>query len=130
MHVDAHELKPGRLLVVMPTWLGDCVMAMPTLRALRELYPDAHITALVGKNVKPIIDPNPWVNRILTARVRRGGKTEQKEGGPFRLAAKLANGKFDLAVILPNSFRRRSDHSFGENPAAAWIRPGTAGGCC
>lgn len=94
-----------KLLIVMPTWLGDCVMAMPTLRALRELYPDAHITALSGANVKPIIDPNPWVSRIITARVRKRGKTKSHNAGPVRLAAKLAAGRFDTAVILPNSFR-------------------------
>lgn len=105
MHVDSRTENTRRLLVVMPTWLGDCVMAMPTLRALRDLYPEAHITALSGANVKPIIEPNPWVNRTLTARVRRHGKTMPKNGTPIRLAAKLAAGKFDTAVILPNSFR-------------------------
>lgn len=105
MHAEPHIKDARRLLVVMPTWLGDCVMAMPTLRALRNLYPGAYITALVGSNVKPITDPNPWVNRTLTARVRRGGKTAPNRGGPIRLAARLATGGFDTAVILPNSFR-------------------------
>lgn len=105
MHAEPNIKHTQRLLVVMPTWLGDCVMAMPTLRALRNLYPQAHITALAGANVKPIIDPNPWVNRIVTARVRTHGKTAAKPGGPIRLAARLAAGKFDTAVILPNSFR-------------------------
>lgn len=105
MHADPNIKDVKRLLIVMPTWLGDCVMAMPTLRALRNLYPQAHITALVGVNVKPIIDPNPWVNRIVTARVRTHGKTAAKPGGPIRLASRLAAGKFDSAVILPNSFR-------------------------
>ena len=106
-----------RLLIVMPTWLGDCVMAMPTLRALRGLYPDAHITALVGAAVRPIIDPNPWINRTVTVRGQRkgksggksggktGGKTVARRAGPIRLAARLASGHFDTAVILPNSFR-------------------------
>ncbi len=105
MHVESRTENARRLLVVMPTWLGDCVMAMPTLRALRDLYPQAHITVLAGANVKPIIDPNPWVSRTLTARVRRHGRTTSSSGGPIRLAARLAAGKFDTAVILPNSFR-------------------------
>jgi lipopolysaccharide heptosyltransferase II len=105
MNTESRTQEVRRLLVVMPTWLGDCVMAMPTLRVLRGLYPEAHIAALVGANVKPIVDPNPWVNRTLTARVRRRGKTTSQSGGPIRLAARLAAGKFDTAVILPNSFR-------------------------
>ncbi len=94
-----------RLLVVMPTWLGDCVMAMPTLRALRGLYPDAQITALVGSAVRPIMDANPWINRTVTVRGKRKGRADGRRGGPIRLAARLAAGKFDTAVILPNSFR-------------------------
>jgi heptosyltransferase-2 len=98
--IDTH-----RLLVVMPTWLGDCVMAMPTLRALRLLYPQAHITALVGAAVRPIMDANPWIDRTVTLRGKSRGKPGPRSAGPIRLAARLAAGKFDTAVILPNSFR-------------------------
>lgn len=105
MSTGSPVIESSRLLVVMPTWLGDCVMAMPTLRALRELYPEAHITALSGAMVRPIIDANPWTNRTITVRRKRKGKSDARRGGPIRLAARLAAGKFDLAVILPNSFR-------------------------
>ncbi len=102
-------IQADRLLVVMPTWLGDCVMAMPTLRALRELYPKAHITALAGTSVRPIIDPNPWLNRVVTGRSRRRSRADHRPDdrstGPIRLAARLTAGRFDLAVLLPNSFR-------------------------
>ncbi len=98
-------IEASRLLVVMPTWLGDCVMAMPTLRALRGLYPQAHITALVGAAVRPIIDANPWIDRTVTLRGKRKGKPIARRAGPIRLAARLGAGKFDLAVLLPNSFR-------------------------
>jgi lipopolysaccharide heptosyltransferase II len=105
MTEDVPVFDAQRLLVVMPTWLGDCVMAMPTLSALRALYPDAHITALVGATVRPIIDPNPWINRTVTVRGKRRGKPHARRVGPIRLAARLAAGHFDTAVILPNSFR-------------------------
>src|SRR5213079_747416 len=36
----------------------------------------------------------------------RTGKTRAKAGkGPFDLAARLRAGKFDLAILLPNSFK-------------------------
>lgn len=83
-----------RLLIVLPTWLGDCVMAMPTVRALRELYPAAHLTVLVGRGLKPIVTPTPWADRVLSA-----------FGSPMALARRLRRGRFDAAVLLPNSFR-------------------------
>ena len=104
--MKAVHLTPcRRLLVVMPSWLGDTVMATPTLRALRKLYVDAHITALIRKNMKPILDGCPWVNRIVTVRPRRKGIQEGRRTGPVALARRLSAGQFDTAVLLPNSFR-------------------------
>lgn len=88
----------------MPTWLGDCVMATPTLRALRGLYPEAHISALMKDAVRPILADCPWVDRILTARSRRRGWPDRRRG-PIGMARRLAAGRFDTAVLLPNSFR-------------------------
>ena len=53
------QIHVDRLLVVMPSWLGDTVMATPALRALRSLYPDAHITALIRVAIRPIMEGCP-----------------------------------------------------------------------
>ena len=94
-----------RLLVVMPSWVGDTVMATPLLRALRSLYPSAQITCLTRNVVRPILDACPWVDRIVTVRPRRKGSRQSRRKGVFGLARRLAMGKFDTAVLLPNSFR-------------------------
>jgi len=96
---------PQRLLIVMPTWLGDCVMATPTLRALRAVYPDAHVAALIKANVRPILDGCPWIDRVLTIRPRRQGQRDRRRRGTLRLSRRLAAGRFDAAILLPNSFR-------------------------
>src|SRR5947207_2131972 len=94
---------PQRILVVQPNWVGDAVMATPTLRAMRESFPAAHISYLLRRYVKPIYEGLPWADRLITYRT---GKTNAKAGkGPFDLAARLRSGKFDLAVLLPNSFK-------------------------
>ncbi len=99
---------PQRVLVVVPTWVGDVVMATPTLRAIRSLYPQAQITALVRDAVRPVLEPCPWVDRYATIRRRRPRKVAPHDGrrtGLVTLARRLATRKFDLAVLLPNSFR-------------------------
>jgi len=101
----AHLTPSRRLLVVMPSWLGDTVMATPTLRALRGLYRDAHITALIRGSVKPILDGCPWIDRMVTVRPRRKGMPDGRRKGPVALAGRLSAGQFDTAVLLPNSFR-------------------------
>lgn len=94
---------PHKILVVQPNWVGDAVMATPMLRALRELYPDAHISYLLRRYVKPIYTGMPWADRLITYRT---GKSAGKAGrGLIDLAARLRAGKFDTAILLPNSFR-------------------------
>lgn len=95
--------QPNKLLIVQPSWVGDAVMATPTLRAIRQLYPQAHIAYLMRRYVKPLYGGMPWADQIITYRT---GKTRSKTGkGLFDLAARLRAARFDLAVLLPNSFK-------------------------
>jgi len=95
---------PRKILVVQPSWVGDAVMATPTLRAIRELYPDAHVSYLMRRYVKPVYAGMPWADQLITYRT---GKTKAKAGKGqfFDLAGRLRAAKFDLAVLLPNSFK-------------------------
>jgi heptosyltransferase-2 len=96
-------VDPQRILVVQPSWVGDAVLASPTLRALRQLYPEAHIACLLRRYVKPIFMGMPWWDRLITYRT---GKTKAKaHKGLFDLAGRVRAGNFDLAVLLPNSFK-------------------------
>jgi heptosyltransferase-2 len=95
---------PARILIVQPSWVGDAVMATPTLRALRQRYPDAEISYLMKRYVKPLYAGMPWADRLITYRT---GKTQAKAGKGkfFDLAARLRAAQFDMAVLLPNSFK-------------------------
>src|SRR5215213_7107751 len=94
---------PRKILVVQPSWVGDAVMATPPLRAIRELYPAAHISYLLRRYVKPIYNGMPWADQLITYRT---GKTKAKAGKRFfDLAARLRPSKFDMAILLPNSFK-------------------------
>ena len=97
--------KSERLLVIMPTWVGDCVMAIPTLRALRELYPEAYIAVLIKEGALPIVEDCPYVNQIIPIRKRPASHDEPKGSGTVKLARYLSKQEFDTAILLPNSFR-------------------------
>jgi heptosyltransferase-2 len=93
---------PGKILVFQPSWVGDAVMATPTLRSLRSRYPDAHIAYLMKRYVKPVYSGMPWADQLITFRT---GKTRKKAGkNLFDLAARLRAARFEMAVLLPNSF--------------------------
>lgn len=90
------EVDPGRVLIVMPTWLGDCVMATPTLAKLRKRFASSHLTALVRSGVAPVLNPCPLLDeQLLYTRGERMGA----------MARRLRRERFDLAVVLPGSFR-------------------------
>src|SRR5882672_6750257 len=96
--------EPAKILVVQPSWVGDAVMATPTLRAIREFYPGAHISYLMRRYVKGVYTGMPWADQLITYRT---GKTKAKAGKGqfFDLAARLRAARFDMAVLLPNSFK-------------------------
>jgi heptosyltransferase-2 len=84
----------GVVLVRLPNWLGDTVMALPALHGLRTARPGVCVVAvgrwaslLAGQGVADALVPYP-----LTAAGRR------------RLAASLRGMRADIAVLLPNSF--------------------------
>ena len=85
----------GAVLVVrLPNWLGDTVMALPALAALRAARPDALVTAV-----------GPWAPLLTGQAVAdvllgypRDGRKRRKLGAVVRAM------RPDAAVLLPNSF--------------------------
>lgn len=98
-----HEtLTHDRILVMVPSWVGDVVMATPAIRALRHRWPQARITALARQTGADVLDHSPHLDRIIAADSRGVGP----ESSGFREVIRLlGREKFDLAVVLPNSFR-------------------------
>lgn len=85
---------PETLIVRLPNWLGDTVMAVPVLRALRAGFADARIvlagpwaSLLAGQGLGDILMtyPRSWTGRLRAADAARERRA-------------------DIALLLPNSF--------------------------
>ncbi len=74
-------------------WIGDAVMSLPAIRAIREIFPHAHI-AVVAK---------PWVADVY-ARERAIDRVISYEGTRREIAGRLARERFDAAILLQNAF--------------------------
>jgi|CXWL01.1.fsa_nt_gi heptosyltransferase-2 len=97
------KTDPHSILVVLPTWVGDFVMATPALRAIRERFSGAQITLLLEENLQDLARGGPWMNDCV-AWPRRGKRTIFSR--EYRaLLRKLHRVRFDCAVLLSNSFR-------------------------
>ena len=81
---DQHQ-PAERLLIVLPTWFGDILMATPTLRALKRLWPDTHLAVLVRENLAELVEGLPAVDEVVPM-MKKG-----KGASAFRLAAALVS---------------------------------------
>ena len=95
------RLNPAKVLVFIPTWGGDAVMATPALEALRSRFPQAEITAVA----------RPYVAEVLAGHHATDGLVALDSLGARSLRALVRDAlamrgeRFDLAVLLTNSFR-------------------------
>ena len=92
---------PRRILVKEVNWLGDLVMSLPALRAIRRAWPDAHLAVLVKRELASFFDGAAWLNEVIPYTVGRGlsGFMDRR-----RIVGEIRSRKFDLGVLFPNSF--------------------------
>jgi heptosyltransferase-2 len=89
---------PGQdILVCTPGWLGDSIMAMPAVQALKVQIPHVRITALTPENLVPLWRMNPDVDAVIPMR-----KTLR---GLRKAASTVKAGCFDEAFVLSHSVR-------------------------
>ncbi|HEX8373543.1 MAG TPA: lipopolysaccharide heptosyltransferase II [Chthoniobacterales bacterium] len=91
----AADLQPFRLLVRSSNWLGDAIMTVPAVRAMKHGRPDLHLTILCREKLVDLWKLIPEVDQVIG--IRAGQSV-------FSVARKL-RGKFETGVILPNSMR-------------------------
>jgi heptosyltransferase II len=98
--VRSPEFKNIKRVVVRGTnWVGDAVMTVPALRELRRLLPDAHITLATRPFARGIFSDAEFLDDLLL-----------HDRGPGILrdvltqVAEWRRRRFDLAILLPNSF--------------------------
>ena len=80
-------------LVVAPNWIGDAVMSLPTLRALRRRFPKDSLAVLARRGPAAIYRAEGSADRVLPRASFLG------DVGSVRA------GRFDEAWLLPNSLR-------------------------
>lgn len=89
-----------RILVRAPNWLGDAVMCLPAVRALRERLPDARITVLARPWVAALFRREPCADEVV-------GYPDGSGLAAWRARLRLARalrGNHDWALVLPGSF--------------------------
>lgn len=79
---------PRRLLVVRSDRIGDFVLTLPLLAALRRAFPGATLAALMAPRVAPLVACTDLIHEVL-----------EDPGDTLALAGRLRDGGFDLALF-------------------------------
>ena len=89
------------IIVRMPNWIGDFVMATPILVDLKKAFPDAEITAMCSTPMAPLLEFDPVIDELFCFSESQGFFRRIRERN---IVEKLKKGKYDLGILLPNSF--------------------------
>jgi heptosyltransferase-2 len=90
-----------KILIRATNWIGDAIMSLPAVRAVRARFPDARITVLAKPWVAALYEGERSIDEVMTFEGAPGAKDW---GAKWRLARRLRAQNFDLAVLFPNSF--------------------------
>ena len=88
-----------KLLVRATNWVGDAVMSIPALEAIRAKWPDAEISVLARPWVADLYRGQPFANRIIPL-----DSSTLNPLGMERSAWTLRREEFDCVLLLQNAF--------------------------
>ena len=94
--LSAQNLKPFRILIRSSNWLGDAVMSVPAVRAIKNGRPDTHITVAAPAKIASMWKLVSEVDAIIPL-----------TGNSLVAAARSLRrqSRFDAAILFPNSLR-------------------------
>ncbi len=88
-----------KILIRGVNWIGDAVLTIPAVHSIRRSFPDAHISLLVKPWVAEVFKESPDIDEIILYETTHKGIR-----GKLKLAKKLRQEKFDIAILLQNAF--------------------------
>jgi len=96
------QFDPRNILVIDFGQLGDVVLSLPALRAIRERFPHARITVAVGKPGGEIVKLSGYAIEVLEVdRVAlRDGVKLVSIGRIFKFVAQVRKSKYDFVIDL------------------------------
>ncbi len=92
---DPGLLYPLRVVVRTSNWLGDAVMNVSAVRSLLAGRPDLQVSILTPSKLSDLWRRVPGVREVISI---------PSKASPWKVA-RMLKGRFDVAIILPNSFR-------------------------
>ncbi len=96
------NFNPQNILIIDFGQVGDVILSLPALKAVREKFPSANITAMIGKSGAEIIEISRFVDEKITVdRVKlRDGKKLESVKEVLKIVKDVRRRKFDFVIDL------------------------------
>ncbi|HUI64757.1 MAG TPA: glycosyltransferase family 9 protein [Bacteroidota bacterium] len=85
---------PSRILVVRTDRLGDVILTLPVLTALRQCFPHAHLAMLLSRYAGAIVEGSPALDQIMYDDDERGLAARGN------LMRSIRNSRFDACIVV------------------------------
>ena len=90
------------ILLIRLSSLGDIVLTSPAIRAVRQHFPNAHISMLVATQSADVVTENPHLDEVIAF---DRNATDKDTGEMRRVVKRLRGRRFDLAIDFQRKFR-------------------------
>ncbi len=90
-----------RILVRATNWVGDAVMSIPALQALRQNFPNAHMAILARPWVAGLYGHEAFCDELIAYDAPRGWRGLREK---LQIASELRARRFDCVVLFQNAF--------------------------
>lgn len=94
------------IIIRMPNWIGDIVMATPVISDIRDRYRDSKITVMCQKKDLGLLENDKNIDSMLSFE-KKGGRISKE------VVQKVKEGRYDLGILLTNSLSSALFFYFG-----------------
>jgi heptosyltransferase II len=94
--------NPEKILVIKLIAIGDLVVALPTLRAIKKSFPQSHLVILVTPRVREVVEGCPYLDEVIYYDILGEDKGIK---GLLKIIGQLRENKFDLVIELDHYYR-------------------------
>ena len=95
-----------KILVMKFRHIGDVLLIVPVIRALKETFPDASVTVLVNRGTEDVLAGNPLIDELVTLERRvKELSVVERYINEIRFIKKIRSKGFDMTVDLTGGDR-------------------------
>ncbi len=102
-----------KILVIAPSWVGDCMLMQPMLQRLHQRHPGVRVDVLAPPWTEKLLRQMPEVGDVIVNPFPHGsfGLMARR-----RLGLQLRHARYDQAIVLPNSWKSALIPYFSDIP--------------